>query len=322
MTSPVPAEVSHPRRAIVDAHHHFWDLSAVRYPWLTQQPWLPFRYGDYARIRRNYLYDDYRGDTSGFRVDGTVHMEAESAPDSPCEETQWLAEQRLRHGLPCAAVAQAWLDRPDVEDILSQQSKYEFVRGVRHKPAAAPDTHSARRGRPGSMDDPVWRRGFALLSRFNFSFDLQTPPWELAAAADLARDFPRTTIIVNHAGLPMDRSAEGLTVWRHGLESVASCPNVHIKLSGIGLPGRWPVEENRGIVRIVLETFGYERCLFASNFPVDSLTASFRTIYQSFQSFVADYSDHEQDALFRANAIRLYRFDLVKLESGGGGRHG
>jgi predicted TIM-barrel fold metal-dependent hydrolase len=213
--------------------------------------------------------------------------------------------------LPCAAVAQAWLDRPDVEDVLSQQSTYDFVRGVRHKPAAAPDPHSTRRGRPGSMDDPAWRQGFALLSRFNFSFDLQTPPWELAAAADLARDFPRTTIIVNHAGLPMDRSAEGLTVWRHGLESVASCPNVHIKLSGIGLPGKWPVEENRGIVRVVLETFGYERCLFASNFPVDSLTASFRTIYQSFQSFVADYSDHEQDALFRANAIRLYRLDLV-----------
>ena len=87
------------------------------------------------------------------------------------------------------------------------------------------------------MDDPKWRRGYALLGRHGLSFDLQTPWWHLDAAADLARDFAATQIVINHTALPADRSPEGLAGWRKGLETAAARPNVALKISGLGRPG-------------------------------------------------------------------------------------
>ena len=100
------------------------------------------------------------------------------------------------------------------------------------------------------MDDPAWRAGYALMERYGLSYDLQTPWWHLDAAADLARDFPRTTIVINHTGLPADRSAEGLALWRRALETAARQPNVCIKISGLGRRGQpWTVEANAPLIR-------------------------------------------------------------------------
>jgi predicted TIM-barrel fold metal-dependent hydrolase len=158
------------------------------------------------------------------------------------------------------------------------------------------------------MDDPAWRRGYALLERHGLSFDLQTPWWHMDAAADLAADFPGTQIIINHTGLPSDRSTEGLAGWRRAMERVAGLPNVALKISGIGLAGLpWTVEANGPIVRDAISIFGVDRCMFASNFPVDSLVGSFTTIMNGFREAVADRPDADLDKLFKKNAERIYR---------------
>ncbi len=80
-----------------------------------------------------------------------------------------------------------------------------------------------------------------------------------------------------------------------------------MKISGLGQPGRaWTAEANRGIVLTTIELFGVERCMFASNFPVDSLCGSFADIFGGFEAIVADFPEAEKDALFRANARRIY----------------
>src|SRR5882724_11154733 len=170
---------------IVDAHQHFWDLARNRHPWLVDEPMIPFRYGNYASLRRNYLPTDYLADAAAHRVVATVHVEAEWDPGDPVGETRWLAGLRGRTGLPTVAVAQARLDREDVGDILAAQAAFAFVRGIRHKPRAAASPDAAARGAAGSMDDKRWRDGYALLERHGLSFDLQTPWWHLAEAADL-----------------------------------------------------------------------------------------------------------------------------------------
>jgi predicted TIM-barrel fold metal-dependent hydrolase len=159
------------------------------------------------------------------------------------------------------------------------------------------------------MDDPAWRRGYALLERHGLSFDLQTPWWHLDAAADLARDFPATQIIVNHTGLPADRSPEALAAWRRALERAAAQPNIALKISGIGLPGRpWTVEANGPVIRDAIAIFGPDRAMFASNFPVDGLVGDFDTIFSGFLAATAAMSDGERDRLFHDNARRFYRF--------------
>ena len=293
---------------IVDAHHHIWDLTLKAHPWLVTPPFRPARYGNSTPIRRNYLPADYRQDIRRFNVVKTVYVEAEWNPADPIGETRWVHEMAARHGLPNAMVAQAWLDRADAAEVLAQQAAFPLVRSVRHKPTSAARRQDAKRGAPGSMDCPRWREGFALLARHKLHFDLQTPWWHLDAAAELARDFPATTIIVNHTGLPADRSPEGLAGWRGALELLAQQPNVMLKISGLGVPGRrWTPELQGPVVRDAIRIFGAERAMFASNFPVNSLVATFDEIYGSFFEITRDMPDDVRRKLFHDNAVRIYR---------------
>lgn len=300
---------------IIDAHQHFWDLDRNYLPWLCDEPPIPFRYGDYRAIRRNYLPDDYRRDTAGFNIRGTVFVETEWDPGTPVDETRWVHELADQEGLPTVMVAQARLDASNVDEILAAHAAFPRVRGIRHKPRSASSPDEVKRGAPGSMDDPEWRRGFALLSAHGLSFDLQTPWWHLGEAAELADDYPETQIILNHTGLPADRTEEGLRAWQTAMQRLARQPNVAVKISGIGVPGRaWTAEANRRVVLETIETFGIERCMFASNFPVDSLVASFDTLFDGFLEITSSLDDRERRRLFHDNAVRYYRMGLDPVE--------
>jgi len=293
---------------IIDAHQHFWDLEHNRHPWLQDLPPIPFRYGDYTALRRSYLPADFRRDCGAHRVVSTVHVEAEWDPQDPVGETRWVSALAAAHGIPNAIVAQAWLDRGDAAAVLAAQAAFPLVRGVRHKPRAAASPATVEPGAPGSMGDACWRAGYALLEQHGLHFELQTPWWHLAEAADLARSFPRTPIVLNHTGLPADRSPAGLAGWAAAMRAFAECPNVAVKISGLGLPDRpWRVADNAPIVRDVLEAFGVGRCMFASNYPVDGLVASYDTIMGGFKAVVADRPRSERLQLFHDNAARIYR---------------
>ena len=293
---------------IVDAHHHVWDLGRNYHPWLCDEPPIPFRYGDYGPLRRNYLADDYRRDSANYNVVASVYVEAEWDPADPIGESRWIHGQADQYGLPNAVVAQAWLDRDDIEDVLAKQAAFARVVSVRHKPRASPDPRTVERGAKGSMGDPKWRRGFAMLEHHGLAFDLQTPYWHLGEAYELACEFPRTTIILNHTGLPNDRSVEGLAQWRRAMEGLARATNVMVKISGLGRPGAaWTVEDNGPIVLDTIALFGVDRCMFASNFPVDGLVADFDTIYGGFMGIVEHLPRGNQEKMFCDNARRIYR---------------
>ncbi len=289
--------------AIVDAHQHFWNPAVNYHPWLCDEPPIPFRYGDYSALRRPYLPQDYRRDTAGYRIAATVYVEAEWSEGAAVDELEYIAALRRESGLPSVAVAQAWLDRTDAAQQIDRIAAFPFVRSVRHKPRS----NAAPGGAPGGLTDPAWRRGFEALARRQLRFDLQTPWWHLHEAAALARQFPGVQIVVNHTGLPADRSAEGIAGWRAALQASAQCPNIALKISGLGVKGQpWTVSSNRDIVLAAIETFGVARCMFASNFPVDSLCASFDQIFDGFATIVQDFAAAERRALFHDNAMRLY----------------
>jgi predicted TIM-barrel fold metal-dependent hydrolase len=290
---------------IIDAHQHFWDPDKHYYPWLCDEPPIPFRYGDYRAIRRPYLPDDYFADTKPFAVAGTVYIETEWDPADPVGEMRYVDTLRRDYGYPTVAIAQAWLERDDCAMVLGQHATWDFVRGIRQKPRA---NKSANDAAPGGMTDPAWRDGYAGLQLNGLHYELQTPWWHLHEAARLAADFPETKIVLNHTGLPADRSAAGIAGWKQAMQQLAPCPNVAVKISGIGQAGQpWTVEANREVVLTTIELFGPQRCMFASNFPVDSLCASFTEIFAGFDAIVADFSDAERRALFHDNAVRIYR---------------
>ncbi len=283
---------------IVDAHQHFWDLRVNYHPWLCDEPPSLHRYGECSALRRNYLPADYFNDARGFEVLKTVYVETEWDPRDPLGETAWVERLRRETGFPTVMVGQAWLERADVATVLEGQARFAFVRGVRQKP------------RRGQMRDARWRAGYARLARLGLRFDLQTAWTELADAAALCREFPDTQLVLNHAGLPADRSAAGIAGWKAALGMLAACPNAALKISGIGERGTpWTAQRNREIVLSAIEIFGVARAMFASNFPVDSLCASFAEIYSGFREIVKDFPAAEQRRLFHDNALRIYAME-------------
>jgi predicted TIM-barrel fold metal-dependent hydrolase len=295
---------------IVDAHQHFWDPFANNHPWLKPEAMIPFRYGDYSPLKRRYLPDDYRKDAGHHDVRETVYVETEWDPETPIEETRYASDLAARDGWPNAIVAQAWLDRDDAASVIARQAAFTLVRSVRHKPGGPQRPDAVGRERT-LMSDERWRRGYACLERHGLHFDLQTPWWNLDEAQKLARDFPRTLVILNHAGLPSDRSAEGLARWHAAMARFAEAPNVRVKISGLGQRGKsWLVLNNRWIVEEIIAMFGAERAMFASNFPVDSLCASFEVIYSGFKEIAARYPVEDQERLFCATARSVYRTDF------------
>lgn len=292
---------------IVDAHHHFWDLSLGKHPWLCREPWIHMRYGDYSSIRRDYMPADYFADAAGFKVVKTVYVEAEWDPNDPCGEVDWVKKVMDTHGYPNAVVAQAWLDADNAEEVIAAHAASAVVRSVRHKPTVTHSPHVPGDFARGSMSDERWRAGFSLLARYGLHFDLQVVHWHMAEAAQLARDFPDTTIIINHTALPSNRSAVGLEQWRNALQVAAAQPNMMLKISGIGMPGQpWTVAANREIVLDSIRIFGVERCMFASNYPVDRMGGDYATIFNGFMAITADLPDDARHKLFHDNAVRIY----------------
>ena len=219
--------------SLIDAHTHFWDPEAHYYPWLNDPGFPPHRYGDHSTLKRPYLPADYRRDTAGVDLLGSVLMEAEWDPRDPVGEMRFIASLREQSGLPSVAIGQAWLQQHDAARTLEQLAAFDFVRGVRQKPRANP----APGGAPGGMTDAAWLAGYARLEPLGLHYELQTPWWHLPEAARVAGDFPGTRIVINQAGMPSDRSDEGLRAWRTALAGIAAQPNVAIKISGIGEAG-------------------------------------------------------------------------------------
>ncbi len=297
---------------IVDAHHHLWDLGNGRYPWLQDDYHEDFFLGDYHSLCRDFLPDTFLALTEKQRLVGSVHVEAERARDEQVAETWWLEQVNARYGFPSAIVAHPWFDREDSAEMLAAQAARPLVKGIRSKPLTSASPDVSITGAKGTMQDPKWLEGFARLADHDLSWDLRVPPWHLVEAAEVAAMFPQIRIALNHTGFAWDRSPQGMARWRKGLEALALQPNVHIKLSEFGLKDSpWNYADNRVVVLTALEIFGPERCMFASNFPVAGLRASYDTIANGVADMLAPLGRAVQEAVFAGNAQRFYRLEQL-----------
>jgi predicted TIM-barrel fold metal-dependent hydrolase len=298
-----------PELEMVDAHMHLWDLARISYPWLT--PPLPAGItGDVSSIARDYLLEDYLRDSaahdSGVRVTKIVHVEAGADPAHALAETRWLQGIADARGFPQAIVAHAELEKPGAAALLADHAAHRNVRGIRQILNWHPDPAKTYTPRD-LLAEESWQRGFALLGRHGLSFDLQIYPGQMPAAARLAARHPEIPLILNHTGMPCDKDPGGIEAWRAGMRALAAQPNVHVKISGLAmLDWRWSRESLRPFVLETLETFGAERVMIASNFPVDRLFGTFAGFMEAYRSLLAGASAAERAQLFARNAERIY----------------
>lgn len=293
---------------IVDAHHHLWNLSAGYYPWLQDRYDTDFFLGPYRSICRDYGVEDLRRDTLALRLASSVHVEAERDRADQLGETRWLEQVNRQTGLPGAIVGHVSFLQPDMAEILKGHLASPLIRGIRSKPITARRPSSSVRGQPGSLQDDALHRGLQALQAAGLSWDLRVPSWHLSEAAETISAFRDLTVIVNHCGLPLDRSPEGLAVWRRGLADLAAHPDAYLKLSEFGLPGGGlNATATAMLVREAVAIFGVSRVMYGSNLPVSSLGAPLGEIIDAIVDGLDDPDAETIRAIFNENARRAYR---------------
>jgi predicted TIM-barrel fold metal-dependent hydrolase len=292
----------------VDAHVHLWKLDHIRYPWLTP-PFSPDGpNGSVEPIAQDYGLSDYFRDATGFPVAKIVHIDAGAHPEDALKETHWLQNMAYERGFPNAIVAFAALNDPDVEALLDKHAQNRNVRGIRHILNWHPDP--ARTYTPRDLlEDEALANGYALLGKHHLSFDLQIYPNQMIAAHRLASRFPNVPVIINHMGMPIvSEGAEGLSRWKSGLQLLATLPHISIKVSGMGFYDRgWTADSIRPLILEVIERFGTDRVMFASDFPTDKLFNPYAAALNAYAAITSGFSPDEREAMFAANAERIYR---------------
>lgn len=308
MTLPTfaPADMDLP---IVDAHHHFFLLAEGRnYPWLQEEYDEGFFLGDYRSMCRYFGVEDYRRAVAGFDVVADVHVEAERSRQEQVAETVDLSALHARTSSPSVIVGHVGFTQPDRDAVLAAHAEEPLFRGVRSKPIISRGPRDSVAGQAGTLQDPAWQEGLVALARHGFSWDLRVPFWHLSEAADVVADHPDVPVVLNHAGLPLDRSAEGLALWRTGMAKLAALDHVTVKVSELGLrDGRWDEATNEVVVRETVNVFGFERSMFASNLPVCDLSTSFAEIVRTVVTALPHASEAQLRDLFAGTATSVYR---------------
>jgi predicted TIM-barrel fold metal-dependent hydrolase len=285
----------------VDTHVHFYDLRRkdLVYSWL-QPEFVHPQLGDINAIK-TLVYDAtaFEAESRFANVSHVVHVQAALGASDPVAETIWLEEMARRVGSPDAFIAHTNLSDSSARETLERHvAASSRVRGIRDF------------GEGDYLSSSEWQRGYSLLEEFNLLCDLDCTWENMSKARDVARRFPNTVMVLEHAGYPSSRSEEYFRDWRGGLVELASAGNTWCKISGLGMyDHRWTVESIRPWVMACLETFGVERCFFATNWPVDRLFSSYDVVIDAYARIITDLSASEQEALFFANATKVYSLD-------------
>jgi predicted TIM-barrel fold metal-dependent hydrolase len=284
--------------AIVDPHMHLWDLSTGWYRHIEVAD-ESVGLGSPDGFKRNYLLEDYRTDTASVPLRKIVHVSAAFPKPGPVAETDWLDALADQTGWPQAIVGAIDLRRGarDVERQLDAHVRSSRFRGVR-----------VTLGFPYCSE--VGRAALAMLAERGLVFDVIVgPDSPLAAATRSAGANPGVPFVLEHMGSPPLRSEPArFAQWQREVTDFARVSTTFCKLSGIAMTlHRFDVAEFRPYVDYCLDVFGPDRCMFASNFPVDALYGDFDTLFAIYDQLAAGYDGDVRADLFAGTAERVYR---------------
>ena len=284
------------RPAVVDAHHHLWDLERG-YGWLDEPALAP--------IRRTYTPDDLAAATRTAGVGRTVLIEAGRCDTA--EAAEFLALARDSE-LIAGVVAWALLADPALADVLAGYRELpggELLVGIRDQVQGEADDF---------LDRPAVRAGMAAVAAAGLVNELVVRGEQLPSCAPAAASLPEATFVLDHLGKPAVRDgAAGLERWQAAVADFAALPNTAAKLSGLVTEAdwkSWTIEDLRPFVDAALSAFGPERLMFGSDWPVCEVAASYSEVAEAARTLLSGLSGAEQDAVFGGNAIRIYGLDV------------
>ena len=278
---------------IVDTHQHLWDLDLFRYSWLDSLP----------QLNRSFRMADYLAAAEGLHLVKSVHLEADVDEAYMLDETQHLLALADQPDNPLEGIVAC--GRPESEDFRSYLDKiagHPKLKGIRRVLHTQPDELG---------QGVTFVKNVAALSNYGLSFDICVLARQLPIAVKLISKCPDVVFILDHCGVP-EVKEQNLDPWRSHIMEIAKFPNVSCKISGLVAyadPTKWTAEDLRPFVEHAIASFGWDRVLFGSDWPVCTLSASYQRWVETLRAITRKAGKINQTKLFHDNAIRIYRLN-------------
>ncbi len=286
---------------VIDSNVHLWSQSLNPVFWLEDRTTVRDILGDYDSLPETYALADYDDATSDFDVRGIVWSDAGAA--DPVAAAEWVAAQDTAERV-IGLVALGDPTDPGFERLVSALRANALVTSVRIRLVPA-----LRTGAPASPSDTDGQLidGLGLLAEHGLVATIEAGPSEIGRVADLARRFPRLSLVLDHFGWPEDLSDAGRRAHLALLHRVAEEPNVATRIDAIGtIFGAWDTETLRPWLHGVVDAFGAERCMLGSDLPIETLRSNFGGLYTAYDATFDSYSDDDRRLLFSDTTRRTY----------------
>ena len=276
---------------IVDAHQHLWDPALFRYSWLDSLP----------SLNRSFRMPDYLAAAKGLSIVKSVHLEADVDEPYMLDETRHLLALADQPDNPLEGiVACARPEREDFKSYLDKIAGHPKLKGIRRVLHTQPDEVG---------QGATFLNNVASLSDYGLSFDICVLARQIPIAIKLVSKCPEVVFILDHCGVPQVKE-KTLDPWRSYISEIAKFPNVTCKISGLVAyadPERWTAEDLRPFVEHAVTSFGWDNVLFGSDWPVCTLSASYRQWVDALLAITREAGEANQRKLFYDNAVRVYR---------------
>ncbi|MCX2679762.1 amidohydrolase family protein [Galbibacter sp. EGI 63066] len=268
---------------MIDTHQHFWEFDPVRDAWIDDSM---------QAIRRDFLPSDLEPVLKKNNVDGCIAVQADQSE----KETQFLLDLAKKHSFIKGVVGWVDLLSSSVEERLTHFSKDKNLKGIRHIVQAEADDFMLRSD---------FQHGISKLKQFKLTYDILVFQQQLPAAIKLAEKFPDQAFVLDHIAKP--KISEGVdNNWKNNIEELAKNGNVYCKLSGMVTETegfKWKADDFKPFLDVVVNTFGVDRIMFGSDWPVCLLSCS----YEEVLKIIKDYIPKEhQPKVFHQNAVEFY----------------
>ena len=270
----------------LDAHQHFWKFDPVRDAWIDETMEV---------IRKDFLPTDLEPILQKNNIDGCIAVQADQSE----METAFLLDIARNHNFVKGVVGWVDLLADNVEDRLAHFSSNNKLKGIRHIVQAESNDFMLRSD---------FQNGISKLSQFDLTYDILVFPRQLPAAIKLAEKFPDQAFVLDHIAKPaissgMDRE------WQSDIKELATCENVYCKVSGLVTETKdfqWRAEEFTPFLDVVFDSFGADRLLYGSDWPVCLLSSPYETVLKIIEDYVP--KEHHTK-IFYQNTVNFYKLD-------------
>lgn len=276
---------------LIDTHLHLWDINHLDYPWLDDIP----------QLNRSFLLDDYNKACAGLDIKKIVFMQCECKPSQYKQEVEWVTEQARKEPRIQGIVSWAPLEkgegvRPEIEALKTNP----LVKGIRRIIQFEPDLEFCLY--------PDFIKGVNMLTDYGLTFDICISHIHNKSVIQFVRKCPGVPMILDHIGKP-DIKNYRLYPWRDEIREIAKFPNVYCKLSSLATEADhqdWTLDDLRPFVDYIIECFGIDRLVFASDWPVSSLAADIPTCVSTILEIMKGCTREELKKVFHHNAEKFY----------------